>query len=701
MCGIVGMVGDIMMTTSTAQDRKWFNAALLADTVRGIHSTGCFFASRSMEDGKELDEVSIRWLKDTVTGGEYAYGGWLSELLKPLSREHKKRTMASPSVMVGHNRAATVGSVKLENAHPFKVGNTILVHNGTLGKNSGLKDDTKDIHEVDSARLCHNIDKYGIIDTLERVKGAFTVVVVNYEEGKLYLARNSQRPLIVFEHSGVMFFASTRLIAEFACHVANINPDKVDMKSMPSGELWEFDLTKSKYQVLGSKKVTKLSLQTAPVYGGYGGYTYNNGNTGRPAAGTARPSSSSNFGQCNYKRGADKAEKDALLKLLEKHDKAIEITKGEWWINDTEQTHANTQLAYSSDPADVRRVFAEGLIKVQGLGNTKEFNQGIRQDKFVDVVRVVVHGAPVSPKALTNIVNKINGLQGRISGVTVEDVEYVRKGTVKHKSRFVVRIDANEAMFTDYNEDFLGISYTTDELRAMGETSAKKSNSNVVALPDKLSKPEKKSSQKPSSSSSQDNTGQLWKFTCSKQSIMLRAPKNAEWVTQEPDGTLSFWRGKKPTAQTVAGGFWSANTPHDFLGVARKDQHGNSILENPNWEEAVLRIAQQEETADDTDPELEREIRKLKAEGLNHDEIEEQVADWIQDREDDERLEYVGPGGTLVCRSTWLELTQDGCCNCKQPIRSDEQELIEWVGGQPVCHHCIDVVGDLDGATIH
>lgn len=92
-------------------------------------------------------------------------------------------------VLVGHNRAATRGVISDDNAHPFHIGNTTLVHNGTLSYVKGMSK-----YAVDSEALTDAFDSEGIT-ALGDVYGAFAIVAHNMETGMVTVARNSERPL--------------------------------------------------------------------------------------------------------------------------------------------------------------------------------------------------------------------------------------------------------------------------------------------------------------------------------------------------------------------------------------------------------------------------------------------------------------------------------------------------------------------------
>lgn len=187
MCGIVGVFGSGITYT----DEKVFKQLLQIDTLRGAHSTGMLIT-----DG----------IHDIVY--KKAVDGYTFTDLKKF--DSIMATIAQPSLMLGHNRYATMGAVIDENAHPFEQGSTIMVHNGSLkmGWKSYLHKSSKT--EVDSEAICFNIEEHGLEKTVNKLNGAFTLVVYNRKTGELQLCRNSERPLWFCNHKtrDVQYFAS-------------------------------------------------------------------------------------------------------------------------------------------------------------------------------------------------------------------------------------------------------------------------------------------------------------------------------------------------------------------------------------------------------------------------------------------------------------------------------------------------------------
>lgn len=174
MCGIVLAGGNL-----TSTDVEIFNQLIYTGVFRGQHSTGVF--------GQAKSSVEVFTAKEALPS--YAF---------LLTDEYQKvmtgpgKYMSAPSWVVGHNRHATRGAVNARNAHPFKIGNITLVHNGTLTDQGILPDSTQ--FEVDSENICHAIDKLGAAETIQKLDGAFTLIWHDAKDNTLHIIRNKERP---------------------------------------------------------------------------------------------------------------------------------------------------------------------------------------------------------------------------------------------------------------------------------------------------------------------------------------------------------------------------------------------------------------------------------------------------------------------------------------------------------------------------
>lgn len=99
-------------------------------------------------------------------------------------------------VAIGHNRAATRGSVSDTNAHPFQYGHITLAHNGHISNTWDFVSQT-DLAavgvDVDSAKVAWAMSQKGEKEILEKVEGAYVFVWYNSQDQTLNIARNDRR----------------------------------------------------------------------------------------------------------------------------------------------------------------------------------------------------------------------------------------------------------------------------------------------------------------------------------------------------------------------------------------------------------------------------------------------------------------------------------------------------------------------------
>ena len=179
MCGLVGLISR-RTGGFWSKDLDTMEQMLLIDSLRGKDSTGAFTVYKNKQS--EIIKVASHPMH------LFACGAW---------GEFRNRAVQRGKIIIGHNRAATRGAVRTENAHPFVEDNIILVHNGTLYDHTNL---TKAKVEVDSNAIAHALS--GGADpkeVLPTIRGAFALIWYDTDKEKLYAIRNEQRPLCLLE----------------------------------------------------------------------------------------------------------------------------------------------------------------------------------------------------------------------------------------------------------------------------------------------------------------------------------------------------------------------------------------------------------------------------------------------------------------------------------------------------------------------
>jgi len=193
MCGIIGAAGLI-----TTKEEKAVKDMLIFDEIRGVDSVGLAGVNRHTK--KVTIEKSLLAAYDFVTIGK----------VQPIFSQVLK-------CLIGHNRAATKGTIIEENAHPFQHGHITGVHNGTLTAQHLLADYKK--FDVDSSNIYHHMSIHGVEDTWKNLCGAAALVWYDENEDTLNMLRNDKRPLyyMLDKEKKVVFWASEPFFIHAAC----------------------------------------------------------------------------------------------------------------------------------------------------------------------------------------------------------------------------------------------------------------------------------------------------------------------------------------------------------------------------------------------------------------------------------------------------------------------------------------------------
>jgi hypothetical protein len=187
-----------------------------------------------------------------------------------------------------HTRQPTTGAVTEENAHPFKIGDVIGLHNGIVRNHEELNTKYNRECGVDSQHIFHHVS-----DGLDLSDISAYGAIVYWKDGKMYFGRFNNGDLTVAKTSVGFVFASTVYSLRKSVRLAGLNKDVVYYK-LKDGALYTFEDKEIKR--VGDLPFKNWVVQTTPAassgygqggyqqsgWGGYqGGHDYRGGYQGR------------------------------------------------------------------------------------------------------------------------------------------------------------------------------------------------------------------------------------------------------------------------------------------------------------------------------------------------------------------------------------------------------------------------------------
>ena len=176
MCGLFGM----FHTPGTAFDAQAVQTCLRSLAIhnqsRGDDSTGLAV----------FDGAQVTLTKDVLPAVQFV----------DLYDEVFSTITANTPWVVGHTRAATVGAVNADNAHPFLMGDLLGAHNGGISNHATLNT-TRDyeLHGCDSERFFAYADEHGLKRAIKESDGWLALTVIERPFDTLQLYRDSTSQL--------------------------------------------------------------------------------------------------------------------------------------------------------------------------------------------------------------------------------------------------------------------------------------------------------------------------------------------------------------------------------------------------------------------------------------------------------------------------------------------------------------------------
>ncbi|HET6346353.1 MAG TPA: glutamine--fructose-6-phosphate transaminase (isomerizing), partial [Myxococcota bacterium] len=222
MCGIVGYVGS---------DRA---AEYVLDGLRRLEYRGYDSAGIATIEG---GEILLRRRKGKLVG-----------LVDLLREEPLKGRIA-----IGHTRWATHGRPSDENAHPHKVDDVVLVHNGIIenflelakmlkakGRKFGSETDTEIIAHLVALAPGNSLEER-VRHAIAQIHGAYAIAVISTQDPDTIVVAKNASPLIIGVKDDAGLIASDipallpytrQVIVLEEGEMATVRPGKVEIKSL-------------------------------------------------------------------------------------------------------------------------------------------------------------------------------------------------------------------------------------------------------------------------------------------------------------------------------------------------------------------------------------------------------------------------------------------------------------------------------------
>jgi hypothetical protein len=188
----------------TLKDLKLFRDLGLTSQLRGTDGAGVY-QIRSSTSGKKNF-----WNLEQLYRNQYGFTSLHNMIDDNKNHKDYRELLQNQSVdlIIGHNRAATIGDVRQSNCHPFVKDNIVGAHNGTLYEKQYYH-----ITKTDSELMFEDIDKNGLVEVLRDFrdpKSAYAITMYDRNDRHMYFVRNDLRTLAFAfnEDRGVMYWAS-------------------------------------------------------------------------------------------------------------------------------------------------------------------------------------------------------------------------------------------------------------------------------------------------------------------------------------------------------------------------------------------------------------------------------------------------------------------------------------------------------------
>lgn len=227
-----------------------FTELLSVDVIRGHHSTGMVSYNSNTKNIRLAKEV-----------------GSPPELIR--SKDYTDAMSQINRLLIGHNRYATKGKINKENAHPFKQGNIVGAHNGSLSYMGQQRLEDKDHKfDTDSEAIMWSLSTRGFDETWRLLanpvfaENAFALTWFDANTNKFFIVKNKKRPLYYAytEKEDAVYWASELGALQWIMFRNGLIEKEFKAYSVNDDTLYEWNIVKTGDEKVTSPKLRKLDI---------------------------------------------------------------------------------------------------------------------------------------------------------------------------------------------------------------------------------------------------------------------------------------------------------------------------------------------------------------------------------------------------------------------------------------------------------